>query len=204
MAGAGRNASVFIGEAPRPDRARSFWVERLVAVVLAVGASCTPSFARPPPARIARAGAASATAPPDPVGPGDPALRACDDRSECEPGQECFAPDFRPGSGVRPQCEADGHCSEGMLCDDERCVDPCTPGSRGALGRCIDGRCRPRRCDEAGMPTCPRNHRCEPGSGSCARLACQRSDECDEGVCWRGTCFGHGGECRAEGYCCPP
>jgi len=172
----------------------------LAAIVLAVGASCTPSFARSPPARIARVGSVSATAPADPVGPGDPGLRACDDRSACAPDLDCLAPDYRPGSGLRPECEGDHHCSEGMLCVDERCVARCTAGDCGALQRCVDGRCRPRRCDEAGMSECPRNHRCDPGSGSCARIGCQRSEECDEGVCWRGTCFAHGGECRAQEY----
>jgi hypothetical protein len=178
-----------------------------VTVAMTVVASlvgCTATVARPPPDRIARTGAVASSAPPDPLGTRAPGDRSCANDRECNPGERCFEPNFRPGGGARPECEHDGQCPSGSVCDRGSCREPCTQDQCGPQQRCVDRRCEPRRCDEPGMPICPRNHRCDRGSGSCARIACRSASDCDDGVCWNGTCFAHSGYCMPQSYCCPP
>ncbi|HUJ62867.1 MAG TPA: hypothetical protein VLX92_30400 [Kofleriaceae bacterium] len=161
-------------------------------------------------------GAAQATSPskldarPQPADPvaSPPGRRSCTRVSDCESGENCFAPDFTPGRGAAPECQSDGDCArrEGpaYVCGGDTCVPACKDdASCGPAMACRARHCRQLPCTDPKAARCPMNMRCAP-SGDCVRMTCTAPAQCDTGVCWNGQCFAHGGTCAPASYCCPP
>lgn len=180
---------------------------RLLALVAFVSCSHPPASATTT-TTTTTAGSSSAAdprpQPPDPLGM-QLAGKDCTSDAQCGEGETCFAPDFSPHGGARPQCESDQDCaSRGMICGGYSCTSRCTADQCGPNQVCADsGHCETRKCTDPKAERCPQNHRCG-ASGSCERMACTSDSQCDTGVCWNKQCYARSGKCAPQSMCCPP
>jgi len=144
--------------------------------------------------------------PPDPLGMITSGA-ACHVDSDCSPTESCFAPDFSPRGGHRPECDHDADCSsrgDGWVCNGSSCGPGCKNDAACSEGlECRHGHCSSYRCTDARAERCPQNHRCAD-SGDCKRMTCTADAQCDTGVCWSGSCYAQGGHCADKDMCCPP
>ncbi len=131
----------------------------------------------------------------------------------CAATEQCFAPD-EENIGVCQMfddCNTEAFaCGSGSVCETYSDPTSCS----GTAYRCVED-CRvvdeplcdaPAVCNESNglckVPSClvvdgicDRFHECQP-DGSCARVACSTSDDCDCGYCVNGACYAEPGTCQ--------
>ena len=116
-----------------------------------------------------------------------------------------------------PQCDDDGDCGEGGVCDGGACLLPCDEANPCAGDNvCVDGACiQPQcredddcfgdfRCVDFNCVQCVGNDECPDGvcdAGACVQ--CIADGDCDGGRCDRGNCVGclEDGDCAAGEVC---
>ena len=131
------------------------------------------------------------------------ALGLCGDDTECPEGQKCLE-----GPQVcAPGCVDDTGCPQGTVCDQARCVPPCSSDSECTLPELCDegGHCKdPNACES--WTECPPVHYCQKSDGQCVP-GCQLDEQCaDAGkVCEDGACVDkgcqHNYQCGFEEEC---
>lgn len=107
---------------------------------------------------------------------------ACNtDPGDCSTDQECRA--RTPGTVCDPiRCSCEGHSA---------CTPGCTNDDACGEGQTCD--LATNRCVAQACGACPDNFTCT--AGKCARTTCTTSNDCDDGYCVDGACFGSRGTC---------